>query len=110
MKNENLFIYYRKPDKIINKKEGYEQMIVNDEGLGNDLYEEIAIKKLESKNKEKINLINLKHGFNNTSQPIIWINNGTILVKGGYWNGNIVLQSLLKEKEKKTRSKYRKKY
>jgi WD40 repeat protein len=100
MNNENLFIYYRKPDKIINKKEGYEQMIVNDEGLGNDLYEEIAIKKLESKNKEKINLINLKHGFNNTSQPIIWINNGTILVKGGYWNGNIVLQSLLKEKEK----------
>jgi WD40 repeat protein len=100
MNNENLFIYYRKQDKIINKKEGYEQMIVNDEGLGNDLYEEIAIKKLESKNKEKINLINLKHGFNNTSQPIIWINNGTILVKGGYWNGNIVLQSLLKEKEK----------
>ena len=100
MNNENLFIYYRKPDKIINKKEGYEQMIVNDEGLGNDLYEEIAIKKLESKNKEKINLINLKHGFNNNSQPITWINNGTILVKGGYWNGNIVLQSLLKEKEK----------
>ena len=59
MNNENLFIYYRKPDKIIIKKEGYEQIIANEEGLGNDLYEEIAIKKLESKNKEKINLIKL---------------------------------------------------
>ena len=100
MNNDNLDIYLRKNDKIIVNKEGQEQKKkINDEGIGNETYEELAIKTLELKQKDRIKLINLKHGINNTSQPILYMNNGSILVKGGYWNGNIILQNLIKTKE-----------
>ena len=100
MNNDNLNIYLRKNDKIVINKEGKEQKkIISDEGIGNEEFEEISIKTLESKYNDKIKLINAKHGINNNLQPIHWLNNGSILVKGGYWNGNIILQNLVKDKE-----------
>ena len=102
MNKDNLEIYLRKNDKIIVNKEGQIQkrkITVNEDGIGNEALEELAIKTLELKQKERIKLINLKYGLNNKSQPITYIKNGSILVKGGYYNGNIILQNLLKSKE-----------
>ena len=31
--------------------------------------------------------------------PIVWMDKGNILVKGGYWNGNIILKNFNKQKE-----------
>ena len=102
MNQDYLEIYLRKNDKIIVNKEGQVQKrknSINDDGIGNEALEEISIKTLELKQKDKIKLVNLKYGLNNKSQPIKYLKNGSILVKGGFYNGNIILQNLLKSKE-----------
>ena len=100
MDNDYLNIYVRKIEKQVVNKEGLDQIhIINDESIGNEIYDEITIKTVELKQNEKIKLINFKHGIINNLQPVLWINNGSILVKGGYWNGNIILQNFIKDKE-----------
>ena len=100
MDNDYLNIFVRKIEKQIVNKEGQEQnVIINDEGIGNEFFDEISIKTMELKQNDKIRLINFKHGINNNLQPKIWMNYGSILVKGGYWNGNIILQNFAKDKE-----------
>ena len=49
----------------------------------------------KTKDMENINIVCSKHGIINNLQPRIWMNYGSILVKGGYWNGNIILQNFL---------------
>ena len=60
-------------------------------------FEEIPIKIIEKK-EETINLTDFKYRNNNIQQPINWLDKGTIIVKGGYWNGDIVLKNIIKEK------------
>ena len=100
MESDYLDIYIRKGDKlIVNKEEQEPQNRINEDGIGDDKYDEIAIKKIGQKYKDKIKLMNLKHSFDSNIQPKEWLNYGTILVKGGYWNGNIIIQNILKYKE-----------
>ena len=100
MDNDYLNIFVRKIEKQIVNKEGLEQnVIINDEGIGNEFFDEIAIKTMELKQNDKIRQINFKHGINSNLQPRIWMNYGSILVKGGYWNGNIILQNFVKDKD-----------
>ena len=99
LNDDYLKIYLRKTDKQINK-EAIDMNVINDEGIGNEYLNEIIIKTIELKQKDTIKLANFKHGINNNKmQPKLWINNGSILVKGGYWNGNIILQNFLKNKD-----------
>ena len=100
MDNNYLNIFSRRTEKQIVSKEGQEQnIIINDDGIGNEFLDEITIKTIELKQNEKTKLINFRHWVNNNLQPKLWMNNGSILVKGGYWNGNIILQNLAKDKE-----------
>ena len=101
MESGYLDILIRKPDKIIVNKEEDEQQIkiINEEGIGDDIYDTIPIKLVEQKFKDKIKLTKLKYSLNSELQPYVWLNYGTILVKGGYWNGNIIIQNIIKEKE-----------
>ena len=102
MNNNNIDIYIRKVDKdVIRNDVKAEQMqeFVNPYGgdeIGDDAYEEIAVKILEK--KESIRIYHFKYGINNR-QPIAWLNKGSILVQGGYLNGNIILKNIVKEKD-----------
>ena len=104
MNNNICDIYLRKKDKEIiykeNSKDEQTQELVNPyygEEIGNDIYDEVAIKTIEK--KESFKLTNFKYE-NVYRQPLFWIDNGRILVKGGYWNGHILLKNFNKEKDK----------
>ena len=60
---------------------------------------------LKIEKKEEFNLTNFKYGIKNSKQINIWLDNGKILAKGGYWNGNIILKKVIYEKEKKEKEK-----
>ena len=104
--NDDYFkINLRKTDKQINKEE-QDITVINDEAIPNDIFNYITIKTIELKQKDNIQLINFKHEINNNKmQPKVWLNNGSILVKGGYWNGNIIIQNFVKDRDNHTISK-----
>ena len=102
MNNKSLDIYNRKMDRdfILNDKEDpakYINPYGDDDDIGPDVYE-ISIKVIEKK-EENIILNDFKNSINN-KQPINWLDKGTIIVKGGYWNGTIMLKSIVKENTK----------
>ena len=107
MNNYNLDIYLRKVDKdIIRNDVKAEQMqeFINPYGgeeIGDDAFEEIAVKLLEKEESSKIH--HFKYGINNR-QPIVWLNKGSILVQGGYWNGNIILKNINKDNSNNSNS------
>ena len=109
MNISNLNIYLRKTDKevILIENENNNQFLADVYGgeLGNEKYDEIIYKKIEK--KESVGLVNFRYGMN-FNQPYIWLDKGTIIAKGGYWNGNIILYKIVKEsnEEKKRISIY----
>ena len=103
MNNDILDIYLRKVDKDIiekkNLKDEQLQELANPyygEEIGDEIFDEIALKTIEKKESFKLN--NFKYE-NIKKQPKVWLDNGRILVKGGYWNGNIILKNFNKEKD-----------
>ena len=102
MNNNNLDIYTRKTEKNVissDANSGEIQDLTNPiygGNLANDNFAETTVKSFEK--KETIKLNHLKYDLYKRA-PIVWLEKGTIIVKGGYWNGNIILQSLIKEKE-----------
>ena len=100
MNNFNLDIYLRKVDKDVIRNDVKAEQIqefINPYGdgeIGDDAYEEIAVKLLEK--KESIKIHHFKYGIN-YRKPNVWLNKGSILVQGGYWNGNIILTNINKE-------------
>ena len=102
MNNYNIDIYIRKLDKqIIQNEVNPEKMqeMVNPyygEEIGDSEYDEISVKTIEK--KESIKLNNYKYGDNNR-QPIVWLDRGRIIVRGGYWNGNFIIRNLNKPKD-----------
>ena len=106
MDNDYLYKYLRKTEKLIVNKEGKEENVkINDDGIGNEILDEIKIKTIELKQNDKVKLISFKHGIMNNLQPKLWMNNGSILIKGGYWNGNIILQNFPRDKENRNMKK-----
>ena len=106
MDNDYLYKYLRKTEKLIVNKEGKEENVkINDDGIGNEMLDEIKIKTIELKQNDKVKLISFKHGIMNNLQPKLWMNNGSILIKGGYWNGNIILQNFPRDKENRNMKK-----
>lgn len=99
MNNYKLNIYTRKRerDKESNKNDDEQNMVNPYEDEGKHL--------LKIEKKEEFILDNFKYGIKNTKQPNIWLDNGKILAKGGYWNGNIILKKVIYEKEKKDKEK-----
>ena len=102
MNNSNIDIYYRKLDKHIIRSDINPDQIPDfinpyyGGDLGDDEFDEISMKIIEK--KEGIKLNNYKYADINR-QPIIWLDKGTILVKGGYWNGNFIIRNLNKPKD-----------
>jgi len=109
MNFSNLNVYLRKTDKEIIpiEDENNNQFLADVYGgeLGNEKYDEIVYKKIEK--KESLDIVDFKYGMN-FNQPYSWLDKGTIIVKGGYWNGNIILYKIIKEsnEEKKRISIY----
>ena len=62
-------IYLRKTDKQINKEE-QDIIVINNEGVGNDIFNKITIKTIELKQKDNIKLIQFKHRINNNKMKI----------------------------------------
>ena len=96
MNNSNLDIYLRKTDKDVIPIEDNSQLLSDVYGgeLGAERFEEIVYKTIEK--KESKVLTNFKYGINK-NQPYVWLDKGTIIAKGGYWNGNIILLKITKE-------------
>ena len=98
MNHKYLNIYIRKMDTIIINKDKPIDPNYSEYLYGDDSYlDEIPIKIIEKK-EETINLADFKYRNNNNQQPINWLDKGTIIVKGGYWNGDIILKNIIKEK------------
>ena len=103
MNNYELTIYSRKrerereKEKESNKNDDDQNMIVPYDIEGKYI--------LKIEKKEEFNLTNFKYGIKNSKQINIWLDNGKILAKGGYWNGNIILKKVIYEKEKKEKEK-----
>ena len=102
MDNNNIDIYIRKVRKETIKNDINNEQIQkgnnhNNDEIGNEVIEEKVVKILEK--KEVIKLYQFKYGIND-KQSIVWLDKGSILVKGGYWNGNIILTKIIKEKDK----------
>ena len=94
----------KKPESLsyLNNPYGEDDIQIND-------YESKKIKTLE---KEEIkNITEYKFGINNENkQPIVWLDSGTIIVKGGYWNGAISLQCLTFGNAKNTNKNIKKNF
>ena len=99
MNNYKLNIYTRKREreKESNKNDDEQNMANPYENEGKYI--------LKIEKKDEFILSNFKYGIKNTKQPNIWLDNGKILAKGGYWNGNIILKKFIYEKEKKEKEK-----
>ena len=97
MNNKYLNIYSRKMDKdiILSDKVDYNISPLLEDDIGQESLDEIKIKILEKK-EETIDLTDFKYVINN-QQPINWLEKGTIIVKGGYWNGNIIIKKIVKD-------------
>jgi hypothetical protein len=94
MNNKDLNIYTRRVNKVsIQGVIGSNSMVVNPYGDNEEAYDEIPI--IEKK-EQKINLTDFRFVIND-KQPINWLDKGTIIVKGGYRNGNIILKDITKE-------------
>ena len=104
MNNNNIDIYLRNVDRELVRKElKYEPMQIlidsnNEEKEENDTFDDDKKVKIVDK-KESIELNKFKYGIND-NQPIVLLDKGSIIVQGGYWNGNIILKNIIKEKEK----------
>ena len=103
MSNNNLYIYLRKIYKVqvpIEDNTEIQQLVDPYGGLViQQNFNEIKNKIIEK--KEEIILNNFKYGIKSNKQPNVWLDKGTILVKGGFWNGNIILKNIIKKKKKK---------
>ena len=102
MNNYYLDIYLRKTDKRVIRSDINPEKIQDlinpyyGEDIGDDEYDEIAVKIIDKKDIFTLN--HFKYGFSK-KMPIVWLDKGTIIVKGGYWNGNIILKNFNKQKE-----------
>ena len=103
MSNNIFDVYLRKVDKDVIMKNNLKEEQLQDlenpyygEEIGDDILDEIALKTIEK--KESFKLSNFTYE-NLNRQPQIWLDKGRIFVKGGYWNGNIILINFNKEKD-----------
>ena len=102
MNNYSLDIYTRKIDKRVIKSDVSPEQLQNlinpyyGDDIGDDEYDEIAVKIIDK--KEMLELNHFIYSFSR-KMPIVWLDKGTIVARGGYWNGNIILKNFNKQKE-----------
>ena len=100
MNFDSLYIYYRKGDKEIVKNEqkiDQRDSSINPyygEDEAEEIYEEIPVKIIEKKETKKI--YNFNYGISNSNQPTLWLDKGSVLVTGGYYNGHIIVINMEK--------------
>lgn len=90
--------------KRITEKVQVKKVIGNNPDNSNENKEEYILKlNLEQKREIKLNLP--KYRIENNKGPIIFYNNGRNVSLGGYWNGNILVQNLEENDDKKIKVK-----